>query len=170
LDIRIAFKTGHAGVFHDKLGIFRDSDGHAVSFVGSVNETAAAWDLFGNHEFFEVFCSWTPDDERVAAHQIYFERLWKCQEPGVETTPFPDAAKARLTRLADPNGPEAAFERIVQQKAPSLGRVPQPHQLRAVSSWRAHHQGILAHATGSGKTFTAVLAIKDWIREEAQPS
>lgn len=55
VDVRIAFADHPSGIFHDKLGIFEDSDGKRVSFVGSTNETWRAWVL--NHESFEVFCS-----------------------------------------------------------------------------------------------------------------
>jgi superfamily II DNA or RNA helicase len=40
-------------------------------------------------------------------------------------------------------------------------RTPLSHQLTAIQSWEDYgHRGIFEHATGSGKTFTALLAIK----------
>jgi hypothetical protein len=166
LDIRIAFKPGHMGIFHDKLGLFADKDGDAISFVGSANETASAWDLFGNHEFIEVFCSWTPDADRVSEHHAYFERLWQNGELGVETIPFPEVAKELLVTSANPDGPDAAFEVVLQREIRPSGKSPQLHQVRAVTAWEANgYRGILAHATGSGKTFTAILAIRDWLQK-----
>ena len=42
------------------------------------------------------------------------------------------------------------------------GKTLRPHQGAALSSWEARgRRGILEHATGSGKTFTAISAIRD---------
>ncbi len=42
LDLRIAYRPDHAGIFHSKIGIFESPDGSRIAFVGSANETAAA--------------------------------------------------------------------------------------------------------------------------------
>lgn len=45
------------------------------------------------------------------------------------------------------------------------GRVAEPHQARAINAWyEAGRQGIFEHATGSGKTFTALHIIRDHLR------
>lgn len=163
LDIRIAFRPGNNGIFHDKIGIFHDEDGHEVSFTGSSNETFRAWNIYGNHESFDVFCSWTTDAHRVRQHVEYFENLWSGIEPGVETIHFPKVAYDRLITIAHPEGIEAAFTRVKQFKQ-KIRKVPQIHQTLAIEAWK--HQGcrgILQHATGSGKTFTALTAIRDWL-------
>ena len=51
---------------------------------------------------------------------------------------------------------------------PANRRKPLPHQERAIEAWK--HQdcrGILEHATGSGKTFTAITAMKEHAEEGA---
>jgi superfamily II DNA or RNA helicase len=167
LEVRIAFRPGQAGIFHDKLGIFRDSGNNYVSFVGSGNETLSAWDLFGNHESFEVFCSWSKDHERVTEHIAYFERLWNNLELGVETIPFPKVARERLIIAADSDGVEAAFNKVPKKEGNELRKVPRLHQVRALSRWKENgYSGILAHATGSGKTYTGLLAIEDWVKNK----
>ncbi|TNZ02519.1 DEAD/DEAH box helicase family protein, partial [Vibrio parahaemolyticus] len=41
-------------------------------------------------------------------------------------------------------------------------RTPLPHQINALSGWKKRgSRGILEHATGSGKTFTALIALKE---------
>lgn len=166
LDVKIAFKPGLYGIFHDKIGLFYDHDGDTISFIGSINETASAWDLFGNHESFEVFCSWTVDQTRVHEHQTYFERLWSNHEPGLQTIPFPDIARERLLQIAHPKGVEAAFNLSLNSDQKDQEMYPQDHQLRALSRWKRNgFKGIVAHATGSGKTYTALLAAKKWIQE-----
>jgi len=166
LDIRIALKPGEHGIFHDKLGLFYDGDDHVVSFVGSCNETASAWDPFGNHESFEAFCSWTVDSDRVSEHHAYFERLWSNREVGIETIPFPEVARERLRTASHPKGPEVAYELVAQPSGLEQSRIPQAHQIRAISSWKNNDfKGMIAHATGSGKTFTALLAVRYWLQE-----
>src|SRR6266568_7991274 len=61
IEVRIAFTDHPRGIFHDKLGIFEDTEEKRVSFVGSANETWRAWGL--NHESFEVFCSWQNESD-----------------------------------------------------------------------------------------------------------
>lgn len=166
LDIRIAFKPGHWGIFHDKLGLFYDDDGHVVSFIGSCNETASAWDPFGNHESFEVFSSWTADSARVNEHRSYFDRLWQNHEPGIETIPFPEVARDRLRIASNPAGPEAALENVMLPDVAKSIKAPQAYQTRAMNAWKNNGcRGIIAHATGSGKTFTALLTIQQWLQE-----
>jgi len=46
------------------------------------------------------------------------------------------------------------------------GREPMPHQKDAIREWKAQgSRGILEHATGSGKTFTALTALKEHMAE-----
>ena len=84
IQVRVAFTENPSrGIFHDKLGVFRDADGKAVSFIGSANETWAAWLV--NHESFDVFCSWRGEEHlmRTRVHFEDFERLWNESETGV---------------------------------------------------------------------------------------
>lgn len=56
LDFRIAIPTAELdGDFHDKFGIFRDSDGNAVAFHGSPNDSERA---FRNYESISIYYSW----------------------------------------------------------------------------------------------------------------
>lgn len=57
LDIKICLRTKGGSfknpkLFHEKFGIFRDTYGNAVSFLGSINETYGGW--IDNEESFEV--------------------------------------------------------------------------------------------------------------------
>src|SRR5690606_10916815 len=88
IDFKIAWVSPHAGakprrLFHDKLGLFRDSAGDIVAFKGSMNETWAGLALDGNLESVDVFLSWESDRERdrVAEEVNYFERLWNGDFP-----------------------------------------------------------------------------------------
>ena len=165
LDVRIAFRTSGTNLYHEKLGIFADAAGNEVSFRGSSNETWSGWDPDGNGEAFDVFCSWRAGDERrVEGHRADFERLWKGGDEGVTTEPFPDVALDRL-RLVAAESLDALPAPSPPPKPPrSNKRSPFPHQAQALAAWHANgRRGIFEHATGSGKTFTALLAIREHV-------
>ena len=64
-----------SGIFHQKIGIFTDTDGQMISFSGSVNETARAWRE--NVEEFKVFRSWVDGEhEHFQSDYEMFNRYW----------------------------------------------------------------------------------------------
>ena len=93
--LEIRFVTaGRSGLFHDKIGVFTDGFGVKVSFIGSANETAAAWSGFANHEQIEVFRSWVGenDERRCARHADQFDETWQGLRRGLIVTSSEDAA------------------------------------------------------------------------------
>jgi superfamily II DNA or RNA helicase len=160
LDIKVAIRSGGNGIYHEKIGVFDDGRGHQVSFLGSANETWSAWHADGNHESIEVFRSWLPTDEvRVKSHQKIFDLLWKGETPGVDTIDFPEAQHRKLLTAAAPglDDPEIDPPHVTGSKRRRL----LPHQATAIELWeKAGRRGVFEHATGSGKTFTAIEAIK----------
>jgi superfamily II DNA or RNA helicase len=162
LDIRFAVQPNKVGIFHDKVGVFHDQL-NAVSFSGSINDTWAAWHPFGNHESFEVFRSWQEPD-RVSAHQEYFQRLWSGSEAELIIYEAPAAFKEELLRRAD-DRPERALQNRVARTGPAPRHLFD-HQRDALACWQSRdYRGVLKHATGSGKTLTALHAIRDWIAQ-----
>ena len=168
LEVRLAFRTTGGGLFHEKLGLFVDDSSDEVSFEGSSNETWSGWDRDGNGEAFSVFCSWQPHDaDRVRGHRADFERLWGDDEHGVETVPFPEVALDRLRAVAADSLDALAEALADAEPRPLGGRSPFPHQSDALAGWVANgRRGILEHATGSGKTFTALLALDDHLGDD----
>ncbi len=164
LEIRIAFCPNSHGIFHDKVGLFTDELGNMISFTGSLNETLSGWDISGNHESFDVFRSWDTEGSRVLLHHKYFDSIWDGSEPGIQTLPFPNVAKEKLVAISNPDGIEAAY-RDYKSPENSSTKTLFPHQIQAISLWKkAGNKGILEHATGSGKTITAIFAIKEFLR------
>jgi superfamily II DNA or RNA helicase len=178
VDFRIAWVGDVVGgpprrLFHDKVGIFRDASGNAVAFKGSMNETWPGLALDGNLESVDVFVSWADDRERarVDDEQEYFDRLWANDFPEVTTVPLPQVAREALVAAADPeHWGELVDEICIEIEAAGRWspereravRVPRPHQVSALETWQQlGRRGILEHATGSGKTFTALCAIAD---------
>ena len=66
LEIKIAVpetnEEAGSRLYHQKVGIFFDSDGDVVSFEGSVNETGRAWT--DNIESFKPSTSWGDESDR----------------------------------------------------------------------------------------------------------
>ena len=169
LDIKIAIRADKKGLYHEKIGVFSDGLGNAVSFKGSANETWRGWHIQGNFESIEVFCSWRGglEAERVNKHTTHFDSLWAEGDPDVEVFSFPTEALTYLKK--------AAFKDLdsVDHKdlsAHARRRKPLPHQEAAVKGWLSSGgRGIFEHATGSGKTYTALMVIRQHI-EEGNPA
>jgi superfamily II DNA or RNA helicase len=158
LEIRIALpEEPLRGIYHEKVGIFTDEHQNHVAYTGSPNETHGG--LVANFESIDVFLSWT-DPGRVARKRANFDALWENRTPRLRVVPFPDAARDRLLAYRPARPPELES----QTWAPSTKTVvaiPEPwgHQVEAIHAWeQAGRRGILAMATGSGKTLTAIMA------------
>ena len=178
IDLRIAWiEPQTAGrsrrIFHDKVGIFSDVDEQQVVFKGSMNETWLGLSADGNLESIDVFASWRNEENerRVADEVEYFDNLWHDQQPGVTVTPFPEVVQQELLEIADELHWEDYVDEICQEMETDAGvtadhrlgtRTPRPHQVAALDAWEQRgRRGILEHATGSGKTFTALCAIHE---------
>jgi superfamily II DNA or RNA helicase len=166
-------------IFHDKLGIFRDDSKNIVIFKGSMNETWTGLAADGNLESVDVAASWmgSRDLERARTEEKYFSELWSNQYPTLIVRPFPEVARAELVDAADPDW-EATLSRLIQEPQSThpesigedaRGRTLHPHQSAGLASWAANgRRGILAFATGSGKTFTAITAIREAINDHRE--
>ncbi|MBW4695613.1 MAG: DNA phosphorothioation system restriction enzyme [Lyngbya sp. HA4199-MV5] len=99
LEIKLAVHRDpyQRGLYHEKLGIFRDVADNVVVFTGSANESVSG--LIDNFECVDVFRSWrSGDDERIAEKLDNFQRLWENQTPRLEVLEFPEAARRSLLR------------------------------------------------------------------------
>ena len=145
-----------------------------VIFKGSMNETWLGLADDGNLESVDVACSWLGgrDQVRTVEETAYFEDLWSNSYPGLDVRSFPETARETLVAAADADW-ENTVDRLLRERAdatPTLsdlradakGRTLKPHQSAGLASWRANtRRGILAFATGAGKTFTALEAIRE---------
>lgn len=154
------------GLYHEKIGIFSDSHGNKVAFSGSPNETAGG--LVDNFESIDVFWSWDDPQRRVAEKERCFDLLWKNQTHRLEVIDFPDAAKDKLLTykteqppLGDPDVRNDSSDAggFFFNEGPQVQL--RGYQLEAIEEWFQNRcRGILAMATGSGKTRTALAALK----------
>lgn len=172
LDIKIASLSRNNGIsmYHEKFGIITDEKGNSVAFSGSMNESENAF--LGNYESFDVFCSWTSDYDRVCDKKMAFDAIWNDYEPGIQTIPFPEAAKERLlqyyTRI---NADERIETKNTNNDSRDEIRLPEDFEIRdyqktAISNWKNNNYvGIYDMATGTGKTLTALASVEQLYRD-----
>jgi len=160
---QLKFAVRTEGIYHEKFGVFEDEIGLKVAFIGSANETEAALSYGANHESFSVYQSVEPSIYSAYGADLEdrFENLW--------------LGKTRKTRICDLDAESLALmhelaSRAISHNAPAefavLPKIEGRFELRdyqhdAIKAWAAHkYRGILAMATGTGKTLTAIDAVK----------
>jgi DNA phosphorothioation system restriction enzyme len=112
LEIKLAVYRDlrNQGVYHEKLGIFRDTAGYVVAFSGSANESESAYQR--NFECLDVFHSWrSGDEERITEKLENFEQLWQNQTPELDVIDFPAAAKRGLLKHCPKQFPREGLEK-----------------------------------------------------------
>lgn len=133
------------GSFHDKFGVFyRGSD--ALSFSGSINDSRHG---FQNYESVKVFKTWAGTQEYVEADISRFEKIWTRKDRNIKIYTVPQAVKKRIFELRTPHRPYLLPENLNKWI----------HQDLAVQTFLEKEHGILAMATGTGKTVTAIKII-----------
>jgi len=181
LDFRFALPRGKLdGDFHDKFGVFTDSEGNRVSFNGSYNDSIQG---LRNYESIKVFVSWKPEYADLVKSDVErFERLWDNLDPNVRVFEMPEAAREHILRLRTNERPYPEPEWMKLHSAQESTITYQPahpfvppqivlrdYQVKGVESWFERHcKGFLEMATGSGKTITALAASARLYEREKQ--
>lgn len=151
------------GIYHEKMGVFSDDVGNAVSFIGSANATVNAF-----HENFEtvnVFSSWTYS-KIVEEHREHFRKMWRNEIPELRVIPFPEAVEQKLLSAYRKSGDVAtAVEKLEKCLKKGCGGTRnaslRPYQLDAIDQFEQRkYRTFFEMATGTGKTFTAIKAIE----------
>lgn len=134
------------GDFHDKFGIFYKGEDR-ISFSGSINDSKHGYQ---NYESIKVFKTWAGTGEYVESDINRFEKIWNSKDKNLRIFTVPTAVKERIFQLRTSNRPykkhDSASNRWV-------------HQDMAVEKFIEKEHGILAMATGTGKTVTAIKII-----------
>lgn len=151
--------TGGA-IWHSKFAIFEDFYGNKLHIEGSINETAEGW--INNAESFSVHRSWVENERAyIESAEAEFWITWNNTHKKVRTYTIPDAVKKKLVRIAPKEIKDIVDPEEVTKNPPDDGIELWPHQEEAIQAWYDHgRRGILSMATGSGKTLTALFAIK----------
>lgn len=154
------------GLFHQKVGILKDSEGNVVTFSGSINESAIGW--LDNIEEFKVFCSWDASQvEYVEADIQKFDRFWNGVSGRVRVLDLPDAVVKKLIEITPANFKEINLEKwsVCSKRVKKVKLFD--HQKEAIESWwRNNKRGIFEMATGVGKTYAALGCVEKVLRTE----
>ena len=147
IDMRFAIPCAklEEGDFHDKFGIFYKGN-DALSFSGSINDSKHG---FQNYESIKVFKTWAGTQEYVDADIVRFEKIWNRKDRNLKIFTIPQAVKNKIFELRTPDRPYSL----------PTGSSKWVHQDIAVKTFLEKEHGILAMATGTGKTITAMKII-----------
>lgn len=176
LEMRLAYGIGKDSVqlgkklFHQKIGILTDLDGNALSFSGSINESASGW--LDNIEEFKVFRAWqSGQEEFYQADKKRFEEFWAGTRQNVRVVDIPQAVKERLIQKSR----DFSVERFVARHYLHRKKEKQveerlslfPYQREAMQMWVSNQFRLLFEmATGTGKTRTALACVNYAMKNE----
>ena len=177
VDFRFAVPRAGKGIYHPKVGLFLDDMGNSVSFNGSANETMRGWSDVGNHEYLDVFTSWTSYEAsiRVENHKRLFEETWLGLTPGLKLYKPSELGQVFVPRKNDLSLKECidlvklkmekvgTFKNLDLEITSNLRKLGK-HQEDVLENWKdADHKGIISFVTGGGKTLAAIRAAKYWL-------
>jgi superfamily II DNA or RNA helicase len=178
LEIRIAIPENGAGIYHDKMGIFNDGE-DSVLFIGSANETAAAWSGAVNHEQITSFTSWQNLDGRrlIEEQKNRFEKSWRGYDRGWRVLSG-EKANDFLEKYKTDEKIEISFERLKKMlknlrqeeiliQKENNRRVLRTHQSEVFAHWIENgYRGLVVFATGGGKTIVGISAIEEMLKNK----
>lgn len=167
LEIRFCYSTKNLkNLQHSKLGIFEGQNGEVVAWDSSSNQSHNG--LLENLESLVLFKSW--DDfsgYRVHGENIQssFKKLWKGFDHW-KTIKVPSKFYREFTESFPQRDP-LTFKKIKDKskntESPEI--IPRDYQTLVLKHWIENKFfGIVQHATGSGKSITGILAIKDFFK------
>lgn len=178
LNIKLAYREGKCspGIYHEKLGIIKDSYGDFVTFSGSANESISAHEY--NFESLDIDKSWDDRREVTKDKESNFDKLWCNATKGLIVLDFTEAAKESLIQRRKFDTTDQLFDAISRErfKSTHINSIckksvihPRPaipswlnlfsYQQDAIKNWKQNMcRGIFKMATGTGKTKTALSA------------
>lgn len=184
LELRIALvkrKTGDycsaeevnsSSIMHQKVGIIYDEEFDAISFSGSINESANGWQ--GNVEEFKVFKEWE-DGQRpfFTSDRDRFLAFWENKREYVETIPLPIAVERKLIEIGKNfdmtkflKKSKSSRQKIIDEEQQNEELRLYPFQEEALQKWIGCNRKLLIEmATGCGKTRTSLGCLKQAIQD-----
>ena len=148
------------GIFHQKVGIFKDKEKNMISFSGSINETATGW--MENVEEFKVFRGWERGEiPYLLADMEKFKKYWFGNDNTVKMVTVPKAVEEKLIEICPPDILKLKLIENVSDKERARQVRPRielrNYQQSAIDKWfTADCRGIMEMATSTGKTFVAI--------------
>lgn len=156
IDIKFAVPTGKLdGMFHSKFGVFYKGE-HAIAFTGSINDSEQG---FSNGEDINVFKTWDGSGVYVNTTINRFEKLWNKEDKNIKIYNISQGVKDHIFTLR-------SSEDRPYKKADDENKKWE-HQDIAVEKFLEVKRGVLAMATGTGKTVTAKKIMQRLLEDKA---
>lgn len=155
-------KSDDRNLYHVKVGYFVFEDDSIVAFEGSINESDSAYQY--NTESAQVFKSWLDEDlRRVNNLVLDVNTDWSRENPHIEVFNLSKEAIEKIGKLSPserPRKPKPVIAPEPEPEAPKSASGLRPYQEEALNAWKENdYKGILAMATGTGKTKTSIEAL-----------
>ena len=147
-------------LYHVKTGYFKFKDNSIVGFDGSFNESDSGHQ---HHiEQTQVWRSWHEEDcERLNDVILDVDKDWNGENPFIKVYKINDETLKLIKGIAPKERP-VEIKRINNDRNEEIN-VLRYYQKEALQAWASNQfQGILALATGTGKTRLAIAAIKNF--------
>lgn len=171
LEIKVIIPNNNLGLFHEKIALFYDEIGDVVATNGSNNETQGA--VSQNLESFSTFRSWINGQELyIDEFKRQYEDTWNGNLKEYHVIPLETAVSEEVLREYDTQESiDALYGKLskhINNKPKSsannnLEFTPFDYQKKAAEDWLRKKRGIIAFATGTGKTKTAIYAFEQLI-------
>lgn len=162
LEVKLAIPTRKlTGDFHDKFGVFYDDHANRVAFHGSQNDSEHA---LKNYEAYTIDCDWLSTREKhgVDHQEARFKRLWEDRDPNVDLYTIPESVKEDIAELRESGDRPYNRPESIPTQQPTI--TLRDYQQQAVDAWFDNdNHGLFQMATGTGKTFTALAALDEYI-------
>jgi hypothetical protein len=145
-------------LYHVKVGYFIFEDDSIIAFEGSINESDSAYQY--NTESAQVFKSWLDEDRRRASNIVLdVDADWTKENPHIEVLNLSNEAIEKIKKLSPPERPRKPKQKTTDDSISLISNL-RPYQDDALNSWKKNdYKGILAMATGTGKTKTSIEAL-----------
>jgi superfamily II DNA or RNA helicase len=185
VEIRIALLRD--AIFHPKVWLISDGN-DTVAIHGSSNLTVTG--LSKNFEQISVTRSWTDENSNFVVEKLKaeFDAIWTRRSAECQVFDFPEAVARTLLREYSGTQVPTEDELLAIMEEEPLNKIAATrgctfripphlnytagdfaHQGRAADAFEAHgFRGILAMATGSGKTITSMIAAHRLFRREGK--
>ena len=164
LTIKVAYMP-KGGIYHEKFGLLFDKQ-DGIYFMGSLNETFGG--LKTNHECVIVLTTWEDSIEVINEQHKYFEQLWNDMVPELEVFSIPEALEKDLLKLYKVS-PD--LETAIKKWKGTIEEIPNGKELykyqeNAIKEFKENdYCHFFEMATGTGKTFTAVKAYEQLVKD-----
>lgn len=189
LEIRFAITKPFEGsdeeeLYHEKVGYMKFDDGNSLAFLANFNESEGSirrhgerihiWKSTDKHndnvreEYIkDMDLQWDGKDETTEVHRLSKETLKKVKEYALSDNEMKQKKREFEEKIKDKEKTLSSNDVEIEPNVPVIPKLYKgnnfkinDHQENALAKWSKNgFKGILAHATGSGKTVTAILGL-----------